>query len=329
MVAVTGASGHTGANLVRELHTQGRAVRALIHRDGRACEGLDIETCTGDVLDFSSLCHAFQGARVVYHLAVHISISKHDAELASRINVEGTRNVVKACREAGVRRLVHFSSIHALSREPRNEVIDEHRPFADASAPVYDRSKAAAERIVFEAVDEGFDAVIVIPTAMLGPWDFKPSYMGRFLLALYHGKLKSLVRGGFDWVDVRDVVKGALAAEKRGKGGERYLLSGTWLSVKDIAALVCDVAGRKTPGFMAPLWLAHAGVPFIAAVSRLKKTEPLYTKESLQALQHHRHISNGKARHELGYVPRPLRDTVSDALDWFKEHGYVKLSAVW
>jgi dihydroflavonol-4-reductase len=323
VIAVTGASGHAGANLVRELHKQGRALRALVHRDRRAFEGLGIETCTGDVLDFSSLCHAFQGARVVYHLAVHISISRHEAELASRINVEGTRNVVKACRETGVKRLVHFSSIHALSREPRDEVIDEHRPLADASAPVYDRSKAAAERIVLEAVDKGFDGVVVIPTAMLGPWDFKPSYMGRFLLALSHGNFKSLVRGGFDWVDVRDVVKGALAAEKRGKGGERYLLSGTWLSVKDIAALVCDVAGRKVPGFTAPLWLAHAGVPFIAAVSRFKKTEPLYTRESLQALQYHRHISHGKASEELGYAPRPLRDTVSDALDWFKDHGYM------
>ena len=324
MVAVTGASGHAGANLVRELCKQGRAVKALVHRDRRAFEGLDIETCSGDVLDLSSLLHAFKGTRIVYHLAVHISISRRDAELASRINIEGTRNVVRACREAGVKRLVHFSSIHALSREPKDEVIDEHRPFADASAPVYDRSKAAAETIVLEAVDKGLDAVVVIPTAMLGPWDFKPSYMGRFLLALFHGNFKSLVRGGFDWVDVRDVVQGALVAEKRGKGGERYLLSGNWLSVKDIAALVCDVAGSKTPGFTAPLWLAHAGIPFIAAASRFTKTEPLYTKESLQALQHHRHISHEKARRELGYAPRPLRDTVSDALDWFKDHGYVR-----
>ena len=323
MVVVTGASGHVGANLIRELQEKGRSVRALVHRDGRAFEGLGIETCAGDILDSRSLKKAFKGARCVYHLAVHISISKRDAEDASLINVKGTRNVVHACREAGVGRLVHFSSIHALSSEPRKEEIDESRLLAGASAPVYDRSKADAERIVLEAVKGGLDAVSVIPTAILGPWDFKPSYMGKFLLALCHGDFKSLVRGGFDWVDVRDVVQGALAAEQRGRRGERYLLSGTWLSVKDLAALVEEITGIGAPWFTAPMWLAHAGLPFMGVLSRLKKTEPLYTKESLHALQNHRYISHQKATRELGYASRPLRETLKDALEWFQTHGYI------
>ena len=323
MVVVTGASGHVGANLVRELHENGRPVRALVHRDRRAFKGLDIETCAGDILDSRSLIKAFKGADCVYHLAVHISISKRDAEDASLINVKGTRNVVHACREAGVGRLVHFSSIHALSSEPREEEIDESRPPAGTSSPVYDRSKADAERIVLEAVKEGLDAVIVIPTAILGPWDFKPSYMGKFLLALYHGEFKSLVHGGFDWVDVRDVVQGALAAEQWGRRGERYLLSGTWLSVKDLADLVEEVTGIEAPRFTAPMWLAHAGLPFMGVLSRLKKTEPLYTKESLHALQNHRYISHQKATRDLGYAPRPLQDTVRDTLEWFKGNGYL------
>jgi len=323
VVVVTGASGHVGANLIRELQEKGRSVRALAHRDRRAFEGLGIETCAGDILDSRSLIKAFKGARCVYHLAVHISISKRDAEEASLINVKGTRSVVHACREAGVGRLVHFSSIHALSSEPRKEEIDESRPLAGASAPLYDRSKADAERIVLEAVKGGLDAVTITPTAILGPWDFKPSYMGKFLLALYHGDFKSLVRGGFDWVDVRDVVQGALAAEQRGRRGERYLLSGTWLSVKDLAALVEEVTGMGAPWFTAPMWLAHAGLPFMGVLSRLKKTEPLYTKESLHALQNHRCISHQKATRELGYASRPLRETLKDALEWFKIHGYI------
>jgi dihydroflavonol-4-reductase len=221
MVVVTGASGHVGANLVRKLREKGRRVRVLVHRDRRAFEGLDIETATGDILDTWSLVSAFDGAEYVYHLAVHISISKRDAAEAARLNREGTRNVVDACMEAGVRRLVHFSSIHALSSKPRDEMIDESRPLAEPSDPVYDRSKADAERVVLEAVEKGLDAVIVNPTAILGPWDFKPSYMGKFLLALCHHEFKSLVKGGFDWVDVRDVVQGALTAEQRGrKGGQ-------------------------------------------------------------------------------------------------------------
>ena len=324
MTVVTGGSGHGGANLVRELLKLGRDVKALVHSDKRAFEGLPMETCMGDILDYDSLLQAFRGARCVYHLAVHISISKRDAEMASRINVDGTRNVVNACRIAGVKRLIHFSSIHALSSKPKDVAIDEHRPLAGTAAPAYDQSKAEAERIVLGAVQEGLDAVIVIPTAMLGPWDFRPSYMGRFLLALCRGEFKSLVHGGFDWVDVRDVVKGAIAAEQRGKGGERYLLSGNWLSVRDIAALVGEVSEMDVPGFMAPQWLAHIGLPFIAMVSRLKNAEPLYTKESLHALRNHRIISHDKATGELGYAPRPLRDTLRDAIEWYRTHGYLK-----
>jgi dihydroflavonol-4-reductase len=323
VVVVTGASGHAGANLVRELVARGERVKALVHRDRQAFEGFSIETCRGDILDPPSLEHAFKGARSVYHLAVHISISKRDAEQASIINIEGTRNVVRACREAGVGRLVHFSSIHALCAEPKDEIIDETRPLAGAGAPVYDRSKADAERIVLEAVQAGLDAVIVIPTAILGPWDFKPSYMGRFMIALGQGGFNSLVGGGFNWVDVRDVVQGAVAAEKCGKRGERYLLSGHWLSVRDFAALVGELSGSTPPGFVAPLWLARAGLPFMGMVSRLRKNEPLYTGESLHALQNHRYISHEKATCELGYIPRPLWDTVRDALDWYRNNGYL------
>lgn len=323
MVVVTGGSGHVGANLVRMLHERGRPVRALVHRDRRAFDGLDIETASGDILDSRSLVSAFKGADYVYHLAVHISISKRDAAEAALINVQGTRNVVDACREGGVRRLVHFSSIHALSSEPRDEMIDENRPLAGASATVYDRSKVDAEWIVLEAVEKGLDAIIVNPTAILGPCDFKPSYMGRFLLALYHRDFKSLVTGGFDWVDVRDVITGALAAEQRGKRGERYLLSGTWLSVPDLAALVEEITGVRAPWFTAPMWLAYMGLPFMGALSRMKKSEPLYTKESLHALQNHRFISHDKATRELGYKPRPLQETLRDTLEWFDAHGYL------
>ena len=323
MVVVTGASGHVGANLVRMLQEKDRSVRALMHRDGRAFEGLDIETVSGDILDSRSLVSAFKGADYVYQLAAHISISKRDAAEAALINVQGTRNVVDACMEAGVRRLVHFSSIHALSSEPRDEVIDESRPLAGPSAPVYDRSKVDAERIVLEAVEKGLDSIIVNPTAILGPCDFKPSYMGRFLLALYHRDFKSLVRGGFDWVDVRDVVQGALAAEQRGRKGERYLLSGTWLSVPDLAALVEDVTGRRAPRFTASMWLAYIGLPFINVFSLMKKKEPLYTKESLHTLQNHRFISHEKATRELEYKPRPLLETLRDAFEWFSTQGYL------
>ena len=324
MVAVTGASGHVGANLVRALIERGRKVRAIVHRDLRALEGLEVEQARADVLDRPSLERAFSGCEAVYHLAVHISISKRDAAIASRINAEGTRNVVEACKAANVGRLVHFSSIHAFSTLPRDETIDEGRPLAGGEASAYDRSKADADRAVLQAVEEGLNAVILNPTAVLGPHDYKPSYMGKTLLAIYHRDLKALVRGGFDWVDVRDVVQGALQAERLAGSGERFLLSGTWLSIAELARLVGETTGRRVVRFVSPMWLARFGVPFVALAASIGKTEPLYTSESLHALRNHRYISHGKAARELGYNPRPLSDTLRDTFAWFGEQGYLE-----
>jgi dihydroflavonol-4-reductase len=324
-VAVTGACGHIGANLVRALLERGRRVRAIVHSDRRALEGLDAEQVTADILDPRSVRRALEGAEIVYHLAAFISLFNRDGQLMYDINVGGTRNVLRACEENRVRRLIHFSSIHALSSKPRRELITEDRGLSGSKAAMaYDWTKAEAEREVQGAASRGLNAVIVNPTAIIGPYDFKLSSMGSFLLALHKGTLRALVRGGFNWVDVRDVVEGALAAEKRGRAGERYLLAGTWCTVKELGRLAQEVTGKKPPVFVAPMWLARAGVPFAAAVARLRGASPLFTRGSLYALRNHRHISYDKAAAELGYAPRPLRETVRDTFSWFEAHGLLR-----
>jgi dihydroflavonol-4-reductase len=323
-VTVTGASGHVGANLVRLLREQGRKVRAVVHHDLRGVHELDIDLVKADILDPASLKKAFSHTDTVFHLAAHISISKRDTFHTYRVNVEGTGHVIEACRTCGVRRLVHFSSIHALSSHPKSEVIDETRPLVEKGrAPFYDCTKADAERLVLRAVDDGLDAVILNPTAIIGPNDFRPSHMGDMLLSLYNFRLRSLVRGGFNWVDVRDVIQGALSAEKRGRRGERYLLGGTWLSIEDLSHLVEEVTGRRAPGFVSPMWLAHLGVPFIGLLSKLRGRRPLYTRDSLHAVRNHRYITHEKAARELGFTPRPLRETIEDTFRWFGEHNYL------
>jgi len=154
---------------------------------------------------------AVEGVEVVYHAAARISL-KHDDPVATRINTEGARNVVEACLAAGVRRLVHFSSIHACSPNPPDQPIDEARPLFDDSPLAYDRSKAAGEGEVRAGIERGLDAVIVVPTAVIGPNDFKPSRMGRLVVDVCKRRLPATVEGGFNWVDVRDVAAGALAA---------------------------------------------------------------------------------------------------------------------
>lgn len=324
-VVVTGAAGHVGGNLVRALLAAGRPVRAVVHQDRRALAGLDVEIVSADVLDPAQLKRAFAGAEVVYHLAAIVSISGDLGGRVTATNVDGVRHAAAAALACGVRRFVHFSSIHAFDLERDDAVITEQSPRPNAGHPAYDRAKYAGEQAVREAIAAGLDAVIVNPTAVVGPHDYRPSHVGQLLVDLPHRRLPSLVAGGFDWVDVRDVVAGALAAEQRGRTGENYLLTGHYHSLVEIAAWVGEITGVAPPRLVAPIWLAWIGAPFVRVGNWVMRTRPLYTAESLRALLHADRIAGDKARRELGYQARPLRQTIEDTLKWFAQQGRIEL----
>src|SRR5262245_37296957 len=322
LTLVTGAAGHLGNNVVRALLARGRKVRALVHSEAASLEGLDVEKRHGDVVDRSSLDNAFEGVDVVYHFAAKVSIDPAESHQVMRINIEGPRNVVDACLAHGVRRLVHCSSIHALTPGGSNGVTDERcAPNTDPTAPAYDRSKAAGEMEVRVGIAKKLDAVIVNPAGVMGPHDYVPHLAGRALIEMYLGRLPMNVASGFNWVDARDVAGGAIAAETRGRSGEQYLLSGHWAPMTDVAAIMRSVTGRRGPRLVAPLWLAKMGLPFIGAYARLTGAPPLYTGPSLRALSEHRRCDNGKARRELGFAPRPLEQTVADTLGFYESAG--------
>jgi dihydroflavonol-4-reductase len=320
-ILVTGAAGHVGANLVRVLLEKGEHVRALVHRDRRALAGLDVEMVEGDISIPASLEHAFAGAEVVYHAAAEISLQTSNRSFVHQINVLGTRNVVEACLHAGVRRLVHFSSIHALNYAAQPGLIDETCPLVDDHHSPYSDSKADAEREVQQGIAHGLDAVIIRPTAVIGPYDFRPSHMGQVILGLAHGTLPALVAGGFDWVDARDVADGALRAANQAPNGASYLLAGHQVSVSGLAATVEHITGQRAPRFVCPMPLARVGAPFASALARLTGTRPLYTSVSLGALSLTNPISFAHASRDLGYQPRPFDDTIADTLAWFRDVG--------
>ncbi len=316
---VTGAAGHLGANLVRELLARGMRVRALLHSDSRAVDGFDIERAHADVRDEAALREAFAGGDVVYHLAVRIAVAAGDEDELEDVNVGGTCAVVAACMRVGVARLVHFSSVHALVGEG---TVDEHSPLADGPEVLpYDRTKALAEREVLGGVAAGLDAVIVNPTGVIGPYDFKPSHMGEAMLSMYHRTVPGLVDGGFDWVDARDVARTAVAAAERGRRGERYLLGGHWATLAEVSALIAAATGVRTIRFASPMPVARAIAPVAALHARVTGRRPLYTSESLRILRGHRHVRSDKAMRELGHAARPLRETIADTFAWFGEAG--------
>ena len=322
-VTVTGASGHIGANLVRALLAAGHRVTALHRSRCRSLIGLDVVHVHGDVRDAGAVARSVAGAEAVFHLAARVTIDGDRDGTARAINVGGTAQVADACLRAGVGRLVHFSSIHALEHDPWDRPLDETRPLVDeARARRYDGSKAGSEAVVAAAVREGLDAVVVSPTAVLGPHDYEPSALGGVVLQIAGRRLPALVDAGFDWVDVRDVVAGAIAALARGRRGERYLLSGRWAHFRDLARAVAAAAGVSVPRLTSPLWLASLSAPFAAGLARLTRAPAHLTPDSVETLRtSHRDIRHDKAARELGYAARPLEESAADTVAWFREAG--------
>jgi dihydroflavonol-4-reductase len=326
-VVVTGASGHLGINLVRALVAEKRSVRAVAHHNHHVLESLGVEIVSGDVTDVASLTRAFEGADVVYHLAGVISLLRNKWPLVERINVQGTCNVIEACRRSHVKRLVHFSSIHAINPEPPDKPVDENHPLIQGHRyPPYDLSKAEAQREIRKAVANGLDAVIVNPTGVLGPYDYQPSFFGSALLMMANGQMPSLVNGGFDWVDARDVARGAMLAEQKAPAGAEYLLSGHWVSMQGIGDIMQEISDASIPGFVCPMPVARFAAPFATAYSRVFKKRPIFTSVSLNALRANHNVSHEKATRELGYHPRPFKETLTDTMKWFESNGNLKCS---
>jgi len=324
-VAVTGASGHVGNALCRELVKKGIEVTVLVHKDENDLETIGVRIVRGDLLDVSSLEMLCQDMDVVYHLAAKISIDERAKDQVYRTNVDGTRNIISVCLKSQVKRLVHFSSIHALDPFPLNEDMDENRSLIHHSRMIYEQSKAEGEKLVLDAIKSGLDAVIITPTAVIGPYDHHPSLLGRALIQIYKNTLPMLVPGGYNWVDVRDVAWAAVCAAKAGRSGERYIISGTWLSLKELSKMIGEITQRRTPDLIVPSFIAAMGVPFVLLYSVIRNEQPLYTRDSLEILDHsNRKISYKKAQKEFGYNPRSIEISLKDTFDWFINAGLIQ-----
>ena len=319
MILVTGAAGHIGNVLVRELVNDGNDVRALIlpGEDVAALEGLSVEIVEGNVLDPQSLDKAMRGVDLVFHLAGIISILPGQDEVMRRVNVDGTRNVLAAAQKAHVKRLVYTSSIHALSRDWKKK-INETVPFdPNNQAGGYDRTKAQASLVVLEAVKQGLDAVIVCPTGVVGPYDYRGSEMGDLLRSWLRLRPHFMIEGAYDFVDVRDVARGQILACQHGKTGEVYILSGGRVRLMELKQMVQDALGEHSLTIKIPTWLAKFASLFTPLYYKLTRQVPKFTKYSLETVQSNSDISNQKAKSDLGYSPRDMVTTIGDTVRWW------------
>ncbi|MBE9524704.1 MAG: NAD-dependent epimerase/dehydratase family protein [Chloroflexi bacterium] len=322
MILVTGATGHIGNVLVRTLLKQGQKVRALILPGEAAIslEGLDVEKVSGNVLDFASLKDAVHGVDLVFHLAGAITIMPGEQPDVWRVNVEGTRNMLHAARNANLNRFVYTSSIHAVQRVDTG-IIDESLPF-DPNNPygTYDRSKAIASLEVQGAAQQSMDTVIVCPTGVIGPYDFFGSEMGHVIASTMKHGLNPYVEGAYDFVDVRDVVDGLILAGEKGKTGESYILSGHAISIRYLLETLREIIGLNFPMIKIPSQVAEFFAKFTPTYYRLTKRTPRFTPYSLEVLNSNANISHTKASRELGYQPRALYQTLVDTVVWLLEN---------
>lgn len=321
--AVTGATGHLGNVLVRALCARGVRPRAILQPgDGAtALAGLDVEVVFAEVTDLPAMRRALEGVRRVFHLAGMVSITAGQEAQLEAVNVGGTEVVLAACKEQGVARLVHMGSVHALT-EPASGLLTEAAGFdPELATGAYGRSKARACRAVQRAARAGaLDAVLVLPTGVVGPFDFRLSEVGQLLRDLAQERVPLVLEGGHDWVDVRDVAQGTLAAAEHGRSGEAYLLGGEYVTVRTLAELVRAQTGARVPKAL-PTWLARVLAVPAPWWERLTGRRALLTPYAVHALSVPFRVSHGKAVAELGHAPRAIAESVRDALKWQAASG--------
>lgn len=327
MIAVTGAAGHLGNNLVRALCRRGKSVRCMVlpGEDLTPLQGLDVEIVKGDVRDVESLHKAFYGAEIVYHLASVIDLVPGKSDLLVDVNVKGARNVAKVCLEIGVARLIYTSSIHALVEPPKGCVIDESAPCDPGRISMaYSKSKAKGTLQVLEIIEKGLDGVIMLPTGIIGPYDFKPSETGRMILDYARGKIPVRIEGGYDFVDVRDVVQGHILAAEKGQSGEKYILSGGWISVDTLMKELSEILDVPFPRLKLPTGVMSALAQIFTIYGTLTGTKGLINRSSISTLKSNSLISSQKAQEQLGYRPRPIRESLKDTVAWFSGKGLLQ-----
>lgn len=321
IAVITGASGHIGYALIKELEAKKENFRILIRSKNKIFDGISCERAFGDVTDLKSLEKAFEGADTVYHLAGVIDLGTGNNEWTREVNVQGTINVVEACKKSGVRRLIYASSVDILKPLPGNEMMTEAICYNqdEVNDGVYAQTKSEATRYVLDNADDKLEVVVVMPGACIGPYDFKVSSSGRMIrLVMHYGIPASLDFGAYNFVDVRDVAKGMIGAADKGKTGECYLLTGEVITADELIRLVARSSGRRAPRAKLPLWFVKPLAPLAEVFYKVSGQTPFFTRISIDVINRNSNFSYEKATKDFGYNPMGAKQSIKDTVAWIK-----------
>ncbi|MBS3810429.1 MAG: NAD-dependent epimerase/dehydratase family protein [Halanaerobiales bacterium] len=326
MILVTGATGHLGNVLIRRLILNGqRDIRALVllgDDDISVLDDFDLEIFKGNICDLKSIMPAFADVDIVYHLAGKVSIKDFDPTL-KKVNLIGTKNVIKACIDNNVKRMVYVSTVHVFAPDVCTEIKEDNPIVRKQLRGEYSKTKARATLEVMRTSRQDLDTIIVYPSGIVGPFDHRISPMSRMIIDHIKGKLICSVEGSYDFVDVRDVADGTIKAAKLGAEGEGYILSNKNISIKEIFAIIDGLRKPFLKSFNLPMWMAKIGVPFSYSYNKIIGCENILTKYALYTLNTDTKFSNIKARVDLGFKTRPIKATLADTITWFEERGLI------
>ena len=319
---ITGGKGYVGFALVKELESRGEKMRLLLRTDSPYFDGIDCEKFMGDVTDPEQLEKAFEGADTVYHVAGIVDITGTKDKQVWNVNFEGTKNVVAACKKCGVKTLIFCSSVDAIPASDDAEVITEISKFnPDLLEGAYAKSKASASQYVLDNADENLKVCVVHPSCCIGPYDNNNTSSVSTMLTLYLKGLfpVSLGFGGYNFVDVRDVAKGMIAAAEKGENGECYILSGYAHTLDEFIKTLASVCGKKAPKIIISKSMIVKLLPVIEKSFDILKLPPLLNDYSIRKLCENCNFSFQKAKNALGYNPLTLKESLTDTIRWMKE----------
>jgi dihydroflavonol-4-reductase len=331
LFVVTGANGHLGNSVVRELLDRHYKVRGLIlpSDSGDMLMSLGVDVVYGDITVPSSLSPLFikddHEEIIVIHTAGIVSISSKKHKLLDKVNIDGTKNIVDLSLLNHVKRFIHVSSVHAIPELDHQEIIKEVPSFdPNLVIGAYAKSKAIATQYVLDQVDKGLDAVVVHPSGIIGPYDFGKAHMTMMIEDYLNGYLTSRINGAYDFVDVRDVSTGIISAAFIGKKGECYILSGNQVSIKKLFDDLKKYSGKKLRINVLPLWFAKISAPFAELYYKMRKLPPIYTSYSLYTLKSNSMFSKEKAVKELNYHVRSFEVTIFETMAWLVGEKRIK-----
>lgn len=331
---VTGGNGHLGNTIIKLLCLKNEFVRCLVLPNEIAVgiEGLPVEIIYGDVRISDSLDPLFVGLEafevIVIHTAGIVSIKSEFNKDVYDVNVQGTMNIVNKCEQYSVKRLIYVSSVHAIPEEKAGNIICETVDFSKENViGAYAKTKAEATAYVLKHAQMGLDCVIVHPSGICGPNDFGNGHMTQLVMDYLDGRLVACINGGYDFVDVRDVADGIIAAMELGKRGECYILSNRYYDVPELLNLLAEVSGKRKIKVILPLWFVNLSAPLSEYWYKLRKQTPLYTKYSLFTLASNSDFSHQKADQVLGYKTRDMKDTLRDTVRFLCDTRRLKNSA--